>query len=118
MLYMIHFELIFSFLRSLHTVPQWLHQLTFPPTVQEGSFFSTPSPAFVTCRLFNDGHSVKVFYNERILNSTTPGLSAVGRQEPFLLGGVEMSNKISSDDGNVLSPAIKEFEMWLVRLRN
>ena len=23
----------FSFLRNLHTVLQWLHQLTFPPTV-------------------------------------------------------------------------------------
>ena len=37
--------------------PQWLNQLTFPPTVQKGSLFSTPSPAFVICRLFNDGHS-------------------------------------------------------------
>ena len=27
--------------------PQWLHQLTFPRTVQEGSLFSTPSPTFV-----------------------------------------------------------------------
>ena len=37
--------------------PQWLYQFTFPPTVQEGSLFSTPSPAFIICRLFNDGHS-------------------------------------------------------------
>ena len=28
-----------------------MHQFTFPPTVQEGSFFSTPSPAFIVCRL-------------------------------------------------------------------
>jgi len=28
-----------------------------PPTVQEGSLFSTPSLAFIICRLFNDGHS-------------------------------------------------------------
>ena len=33
------------------------HQLTFPPTVWEGSLVSTPSPAFVTCGLFDDGHS-------------------------------------------------------------
>ena len=25
--------------------------------MQEGSLFSTPSPAFIVCRLFNDGHS-------------------------------------------------------------
>ena len=36
---------------------QWMHQFTFPPTVQEGFLFSTPSPAFVICRLFNDGQS-------------------------------------------------------------
>ena len=27
------------------------------PTVQECSLFSTPSPAFIVCRLFDDGHS-------------------------------------------------------------
>ena len=37
--------------------PQWPHQFTFPLTVQEDSLFSTPSPAFIICRLFNDGHS-------------------------------------------------------------
>ena len=31
--------------------------VTFPPTVQEHSLFSTPSPAFTVCRLFDDGHS-------------------------------------------------------------
>ena len=41
---------VFSFLRNLHG----LHQLTFPPTVWEDSFFSTPSPAFVIFRLLND----------------------------------------------------------------
>ena len=30
---------------------------TFPPTVQECSLFSTPSPAFIVCRLFDVGHS-------------------------------------------------------------
>ena len=34
-----------------------LYQLTFPPTVQEHSFFSTPSPAFIVCRFFDDSHS-------------------------------------------------------------
>ena len=29
----------------------------FPPTVQEHSLFSTPFPAFIVCRLFDDGHS-------------------------------------------------------------
>ena len=28
-----------------------------PTTLYEGSLLSTPSPAFVICRLFNDGHS-------------------------------------------------------------
>ena len=28
-----------------------------PTTVQEGSLFSTPSPAFIVCRFFDDSHS-------------------------------------------------------------
>ena len=49
---------IFSFLEDPpYCFPQWLHQFTFLPTVQEDFLFSTPSPAFVVCRLFNDGHS-------------------------------------------------------------
>ena len=39
----------FIFLRNLHTV--------FPPTLQDGSLFSTSSPTFVICSLFDDGHS-------------------------------------------------------------
>ena len=31
------------------------YQFAFPPT--EGSFFSTPSAAFIVCRFFDDGHS-------------------------------------------------------------
>ena len=41
----------------LYCSPQWLYQLTFPPTGQEGSLFSTPPPAFVMCGLINDAHS-------------------------------------------------------------
>ena len=33
------------------------YQFTCPPTVQEGSLFSTPSPAFIVCEFFDDGHS-------------------------------------------------------------
>ena len=35
----------------------WLYQFTFPPTMEEASFFSTLPPAFVICKLFDDGHS-------------------------------------------------------------
>ena len=49
---------ITSFLRNLHTgLPLWLYQFTFSPTVQECSLFFTPSPAFIVCRCFDDGHS-------------------------------------------------------------
>ena len=37
--------------------PQWLHQFIFPPTVQEGSLFSTPSLAFIVCRFLDEGYS-------------------------------------------------------------
>ena len=33
-------------------LPQRLYQFTFPPKVQEGSLFSTPSPAFIVCKIF------------------------------------------------------------------
>ena len=50
---------ITSFLRNLHTnlLPLYLYQFIFPPTVQECFLFSTPSPAFIVCRLFDEGHS-------------------------------------------------------------
>ena len=46
-----------SFLRNIHTVFHSDYQFTFSPTVQERSLFSTPFPAFIVCRLFDDGHS-------------------------------------------------------------
>ena len=46
---------ILSFLRT-RCSPLWLCQFAFPPTVQESSLFSTPSPAFIVCRLFDGGH--------------------------------------------------------------
>ena len=50
-----------SFLMNLHTIhlPWGLCQFTFPPTVQEGSLFFTPSPAFTVCKFINaDQHEV------------------------------------------------------------
>ena len=47
-----------SCFRNLHTVfHSGCYQFTFLPTVQEHSLFSTPSPEFIVCRLFDDGHS-------------------------------------------------------------
>ena len=40
-----------------YCLPQWLYQFSFPPAVQVGSLFSTPSPALVVCGFFDDGHS-------------------------------------------------------------
>ena len=48
--------LFFSFLTPPYCFPQWLHQFTFPP-VYKGSPFSTSSPTFVICVLFDNGHS-------------------------------------------------------------
>ena len=49
---------ISNFLRNLHAVFHGgCYQFILPPTVQEGSLFPTPSPAFIVCRLFDDGHS-------------------------------------------------------------
>ena len=51
------FPSFFFFKESPYCLPQWLYQFTFPPTVQKRSLFSTPSPAFLVCRLFDDGRS-------------------------------------------------------------
>ena len=48
----------FQFFKELqYCSPQWLYQLTFPPTVQEGILLFIPSPTFIVCRLFDDGYS-------------------------------------------------------------
>ena len=47
-----------SFLRNLHTVfHSSCYQFTFPPTVHEGSLFSTSLPTLVSCVLFVCSHS-------------------------------------------------------------
>ena len=45
------------FKESPYHLPQWLYQFPFPPTVQEHSLYSTLCPAFIVCRLFDEGHS-------------------------------------------------------------
>ena len=50
LLFLVFWEISYCF-------PKWLHQFTFPPTVYKGSLFSTSSPTFVVCRLFDDSHS-------------------------------------------------------------
>ena len=41
---------------NLIATPKWLCQFTFPPTLQEDSLLSTPSPAFIV-GFFDDSHS-------------------------------------------------------------
>ena len=49
--------LFLVFLRNLSTSSIVAVSIYIPPTVQDRSLFSTLSPAFTICRLFDDGHS-------------------------------------------------------------
>ena len=49
--------LVLVFEELPHCFLQWLHQFTFPQTVQKGSLFSTYSLALVICYLFDNNHS-------------------------------------------------------------
>ena len=46
------FCFVFFFKKSSYCFPQWLYQFTFPLAMQEGSLFSTPSPALFACGFF------------------------------------------------------------------
>ena len=46
-----------SFLGNIHIMMAIVVSIYIPTAVQEHSLFSTPSPAFIVCRLFDDGHS-------------------------------------------------------------
>ena len=46
--------LFLDFKESPYCSPQWLYQFEFPPTEKEVFLFSTPSPIFIVCRLFDD----------------------------------------------------------------
>ena len=59
--------LFLVFKEPAYCSPQWLYQFTFPPIVQEGSLFSTPSPVFIVCRFFDDGH-----YHSKIFSDPPP----------------------------------------------
>ena len=50
--HMVVLFLVFFFKKYPYRLPQWLYQFTLPPTVQQCSLFSTPSPAFIVCTLF------------------------------------------------------------------
>ena len=53
-----HIEVVFPVFKGIpQSSPEWLYQFAFPPTMQEGSLFSTSSLAFIVCRFFTDGHS-------------------------------------------------------------
>ena len=48
---------IFRFLMNRHCSPWWLHQFTFPLTVEEVSLFPHPLQHLLLIDIFDDGHS-------------------------------------------------------------
>lgn len=75
-----HMMVLFSvlFLKKLHTVLQ-VHQFPFPPTVHEGSLFSTPFPTFLFKRLVFHSQSLIV-----ILSAFAPGYLSTTPRSPAL----------------------------------
>ena len=49
--------LFLAFEKHPYYFQQWLYQLTFPPTVYEGSLFFTSLPTFVICVLFDGSYA-------------------------------------------------------------
>ena len=56
--YNYHMLILFLFFKEpAYYSPQRFYQIAFLSAVQEGSLFSTFSPAYTVCRFFDDGHS-------------------------------------------------------------
>ena len=51
-----HMAVLFPVFKGIPTLFSIVAVL-FPPTVLDGSLFSTPSPAFIACRLLDSSHS-------------------------------------------------------------
>ena len=60
----------FNSLKNLHTVPLWLYQFTFPPTVHKGFL----SPTSVITRLFDQSHCDRC----EVISQLTPVLQTCG----------------------------------------
>ena len=58
----------FFFEKAPYCFTQWLHQFTFPPTVNEVSLFPTSSPVFAICVLFGDNHSDRCDFDLHFLD--------------------------------------------------
>ena len=48
--------LLLVFKHTPYCFPWCLHHFIFPPTVYKSFLFSSPSPTFVICGLFDDSH--------------------------------------------------------------
>ena len=84
------------FKESPYHLPWWLYQFTFPLTVQERSLFSTPSPTFIVCRHFDDGHSdwcEVISHCSSDLHFSNNDGETVETVSDFILGG----SKITAD---------------------
>ena len=60
-------SLYFQFFKEPpNCVPWWLHQFTLSSTMQEASLFSTPSPAFIFCRLKKKKRCIQFSHSSKI----------------------------------------------------